>query len=64
MKHNGKEKDTVAMTTVENEVENVLGDYMKIVIQLGLNLQWCEGSENLRESAGGDFFWCGYEQIF
>ena len=32
MKHNGKEKDTVAMTTVENEVENVLGDYMKIVI--------------------------------
>ena len=28
MKHNGKEKDTVAMTTVEN----VLGDYMKIVI--------------------------------
>ena len=35
MEHNIKEKDTVAMTTAENEAKNVLGDYMKIVISWG-----------------------------
>ena len=29
MKHNVKEKDTVGMTTAENEVKNVSDDYTK-----------------------------------